>query len=325
MRRREFLGALSGAAAAWPVTALAQRSIPVIGLLSTTDPEQWKPLVAAVFAGLKELDFVEGRDFKITYRWALGHYDQLPAFAADLVREQVDLIIAVAPPAARAAKAATQTIPIVFMSGADPVQLGLVASVSRPGGNITGINFVTGELGGKLLELILELVPQAKSIALLVNPDNQNTVTQAKDVQEAAGKVGRDAQIVHANSQGSIEQAFASISRMKAGAVMIGTDAFFLSQKVRMVTLPKQYAIPTIYTLREYPASGGLVSYGTSIAEAYHQLGLYVGKILRGTKPADLPVTQPTKFELVINLKTAKALGLTIPPTLLARADEVIE
>jgi putative ABC transport system substrate-binding protein len=259
------------------------------------------------------------------YRWADGQYDRLPGLAAELVRDRVDLIVAVAPPAALAAKAATSSIPIVFSSGADPVKLGLVASFNKPGGNVTGVTFIVAELGPKILEVILELIPQAKTVAYLANPDNQSTVTQAKDVQAAAQSVGREALIVYANSGETIDRAFSDLAERKPGAVLIGTDAFFLTQKDRMVSLPRRYGIPAIYSLREYPMDGGLLSYGTSLPDAYRQIGLYAGKILKGTKPADLPVLYPSRFELVINLKTAKALGLNVPPTLIARADEVIE
>lgn len=324
MKRREFLGMLSGMASVMPLTAHAQKT-PIIGFLGSTGAQQWLPFVAAFFEGLKETGFVDKQNVKMEYRWADGQYDRLPGLAAELVRARVDLIVAVAPPAALAAKSATNSIPIVFASGADPVKLGLVTSFNKPGGNITGVTFITAELAPKILELILELIPQAKTIGFIANPDNQNTIAQAKDVQAAAQSLARDVRVVYANTGEGIDKAFSDLAEIKTDAVMIGTDAFFLAQKDRMVGLPSHYRIPTIYNLREYPAAGGLLSYGTSVTDTYRQIGLYAGRILKGAKPADLPVFSSSRFELIINLRTAKVLGLNVAPTLIARSDEVIE
>jgi putative ABC transport system substrate-binding protein len=324
MRRREFLRMLGSMAAMSPLMAHAQQ-LPAIGFLGSISERQWTPFVAAFFDGLKEMGFVEKQNFRMEYRWADGQYDRLPDLATELIRARVDMIVAVAPPAALAAKAATNSIPIVFSSGADPVKLGLVASFNKPGANVTGVTFITAELVPKILELILELIPQAKTVGFLANPDNQNTVAQARDVQAAAQSLGREARIVYANTGEAIDKAFSDLAASKVDAIMVGTDAFFLNQKDRMVSLPQRYRIPAIYNLREYPAAGGLLSYGTSVMDTYRQIGLYAGRILKGTKPADLPVFSSSRFELIINLKTAKALGLSVPPTLVARSDEVIE
>jgi len=327
VKRRELMTLLGGAAVAWPLAGRAQQpKLPVIGLLSGTSPGPYAPFVAAFHQGLGETGYVEGKHVAIEYRWAEGSYARLPAFAADLVGQKVDLIVAIGGDvSALAAKNATSTIPIVFANGADPVGDGLVASLSRPGGNVTGVTFIAIELMPKLLELVCELVPQAKVIAMLVNPNNPNTERYIEDVQEAARVKGVQLHILKAATESEIDAAFASLFELHAGGLIKGADAFFASRREQLVAQASRYAIPAIYDLREFPAAGGLISYGASVAAAYRQAGIYAGRILKGAKPADLPVQQPTTFELVINLKTAKALGLTVPQALLARADEVIE
>jgi putative ABC transport system substrate-binding protein len=327
MNRRELMALLGGTAAAWPLAARAQqRAMPVIGFLSGTSPGPYASYVAAFHQGLSDAGYVEGQNIAIEYRWAEGHYDRLPALAADLVGRKVDVIAASGgTPAARAAKSATSTIPIVFTSGTDPVAAGLVTSLARPGGNLTGVSFLVVELNPKRLELLTELVPQARVIALLVNPTNTNAERTIRNMEEAARAKGVQLAILKVGSESEIDVAFASLVQLQAGALVVGADAFFNSRREQLVALASRHAVPAIYEGRESAASGGLISYGTSISSVYRQLGIYAGKILAGAKPADLPVQQPTKFELVINLKTAQALGLTVPQALLARADEVIE
>jgi putative ABC transport system substrate-binding protein len=327
MNRRELMALLGGTAAAWPLAARAQqRAMPVIGFLSGTSPGPYASYVAAFHQGLSDAGYVEGQNIAIEYRWAEGHYDRLPALAADLVGRKVDVIAASGgTPAARAAKSATSTIPIVFTSGTDPVAAGLVTSLARPGGNLTGVSFLVVELNPKRLELLTELVPQARVIALLVNPTNTNAERTIRNMEEAARAKGVQLAILKVGSESEIDVAFASLVQLQAGALVVGADAFFNSRREQLVALASRHAVPAIYEGRESAASGGLISYGTSISSVYRQLGIYAGKILAGAKPADLPVQQPTKFELVINLKTAQALGLTVPQALLMRADEVIE
>ncbi len=323
LRRAVLLG---GAAAAWPRLLRAQqKAMPVIGFLLSTSPGPAAPFMAAFRQGLSDTGYVEGQNVAIEYRWAEGNYGRLPELAADLVGHKVDLIATAAIPAARAAKNATSTIPIVFTAVNDPVGDGLVASLAHPGGNLTGFSFLTAELTPKLLELLSELVPQARVIALLVNPDNPSAEPMIRYVQEAARTKGVQLAILKASIKSEIDAAFASLVQLHVGALVIGGDPFFFSRLDQLVALAARDAVPAIYGWREGVASGGLISYGTSLTAAYRQLGIYAGKILNGAKPADLPVQQPTKFELVINLKTAKALGLTVPQALLARADEVIE
>jgi putative ABC transport system substrate-binding protein len=325
MRRREFIGIAGGAAVATPLAASAQqKAMPVIGYLSTGSPGPLAPNVAAFRQGLSEAGYIEGQNVTIEYRWAEDHDDRLPALAADLVGRKVD-VIAASGGAARPAKNATSTIPIVFMGVGDPVASGLVASLARPGGNLTGFNNIFIELMPKRLELLSEVVPQAKVIALLVNPDTQSTEAQIKIMQDAARAKGVELPIVKAATESEIEAAFASLLELRAGGLVVGGDPFFLSRQQQLVALASQDAIPAVYMWPHFPAAGGLIGYGISNVAVWRQVGIYAGRILKGEKPADLPVQQPTKFTLAINLKTAKALGLTVPQSLLQRADEVIE
>jgi putative ABC transport system substrate-binding protein len=328
IRRREFIRLLGGAAVAWPLAAQAQQpaALPVIGFLDAGSADAAAHYAAAFREGLRETGYVVGRDVAIEYRWAEGRFDRLPILTADLVRRQVAVIVAGGgAPAALAAKAATATIPIVFQMGDDPVKFGLVPSLNRPGGNITGQSAQNAELGPKRLELLHEVVPAATTLALLVNPTNLNAETLSSDLHAAARTLGLQLQVLHASAEREIDAVFTTLLQLQAGGLMIGHDAFFNSQSERLATLALRRAMPTIYQFREFAAAGGLMSYGTDLADSYRQTGVYAGRILKGEKPGDLPILQPTKFELFINLKTAKSLGLTVPPTLLARADEVIE
>ena len=325
MRRREFIR-IVGAVIAWPLAAHAQqKAMPVIGYLSAGSPGPSAPTLAAFRQGLSEAGYVEGQNVAIEFRWAEGHFDRLPVLAADLVGRKVDVIRATGGNAAFAAKSATSTIPIVFSGGADPVAIGLVASLARPGGNITGVSFISSELMPKRLELLSEMVPQASVIALLINPDSPSAERLTRDTQRAAREKGMQLHILKAGAEGEIDAAFASLAPMHAGALVVGTDAFFNTRREQIVTLASHHAVPAIYELREFALAGALISYGPSLTAVDRLTGVYTGKILKGAKPADLPVQQPTSFELVINLKTAKALGLTVPPSMLQRADEVIE
>jgi putative ABC transport system substrate-binding protein len=326
MKRREFI-TLFGGAVAWPLAARAQQpAMPVIGFLGAASPGPFAPQVAAFRQGLDEAGYVEGRNVTIEYRWADdGQYDRLPAMAAELVHRQVAAIVAVSIPAAIAAKAATATIPIVFNVTGDPVRLDLVAGLARPDSNATGVNSFLAELGAKQLGLLRELLPTAARIGLLVNPTNANVEGVTKDVTAAAATLGVQIDVVQASDSREIEAAFATLVRNKADALLIGSDVFFISRRVQLAPLTARHAIPAVHNVRGFAEVGGLMSYGTSQTEAFRQLGVYTGRILKGAKPADLPVVQSTKFEFVINLPTARALGIEIPPTLLARADEVIE
>ncbi len=328
MKRRDMILGLGGAVV-WPLAVRAQqKAMPVIGFLSGGSPGPLSPFLAAFRQGLGDIGYVEGQNVAIEYRWAEGSYDRLPALAADLVGRKVDLIATNAIPSAFAAKNATSTIPIVFEVGTDPVRDGLVSSLARPGGNLTGAAFMLVELVPKRLELLSELVPRAKVIAVLVNPNNSNTEPMIRDVQEAARAKRLQLHILKAGAEAEIETTFAALRRLHCRALVVAADPFFGSRREQLVALTSRHAVPAIYFLREFVAAGGLISYGpsrTGMWHPWHQVGIYAGKILNGAKPADLPVQQPTQFELVINLKTAKALGLTVPQSIFARADEVIE
>jgi putative tryptophan/tyrosine transport system substrate-binding protein len=325
MRRREFIPLLSGVAA-WPLVARAQQAaMPVVGLINAGVPEPAAYCVTAFRQGLSEAGYVEGKSVAIEYRWAEGRYDLIPELVADLLRRQVAIIATPgSTDAALAAKAATSVVPIVFADGEDPVKLGLVASLARPGGNVTGIAVPATELDGKRMRLLRELVPAATSIGVLLNRSRPAFDVQSKDIQEAAHAVKQEVRILQASSEHEIGFAFAVAAAWRPGALVVPPDAFFNSRREQLVALAQSHAIPTIYDNRAFVAAGGLVSYG-SFADGYRETGIYAGRILRGEKPADLPVTQPTKFEFVINLKTAKALGIEVPQTLLATADEVLE
>ena len=326
MKRREFITLLSAAAAAWPVAARAQQAaVPVIGFLGGGTPRGLEYLVRAFRHGLGEAGFVEGRNVAIEYSWAEDQQDRLPALAADLVRRQVAVIVAGPTAAALAAKAATTTIPVVFQTGRDPVKDGLVTSFNRPGGNVTGVSQLAIELGAKRLALLQELVPNAGLIAVLTYPQSVVSQEQVKHLQQAAGALGLRILVLNVESERDLNPAFASLVEQRADALIVSASAFFVSRRDRLVALAASNAVPTVYQSREYMAAGGLMSYGSDFSDVYRQVGVYTGRILRGEKPADLPVVQPTKFELVISLKTAKALGLTVPLPLQAAADEVIE
>ena len=323
MRRRSFIAALGGAAV-WPLGARAQQpAMPVIGFLNSASPGPFALLLSSFHEGLKDGGYVEGKNVTVEYRWANGQYDRLPALAADLVRRRVTVIAATGGTVtAQAAKAATTTIPVLFIAGANPVGDGLVSSFNRPGGNVTGVSVYTSELAPKRLELLRELVPKATKIALLVNPEN---AADSQDAQNMMQRAGLPLLTLSARVETELEREFVSASQHGAQALLVSADPFFNSRRTQLVALAARYAMPAAYPWSEYAKAGGLMSYGTSIPGAYRQIGQYVTRILKGEKPADLPVQQPTKFELVINLKTAKTLGLTVPPKLLARADEVIE
>jgi ABC-type uncharacterized transport system substrate-binding protein len=328
MKRREFITLLGSTAIAWPLAARAQQpAMPVIGLLHPASLEMWVDRLRAFHRGLKETGYVEHENVAIEYRWAEGRYERLPELVADLVRRQVAVIAAGGgPPSALAAKAATTTIPIVFIVPEDPVRLGLVASLARPGGNATGINFYGGELVAKRLELLRELVPTAIRVAVLVNPTNTaNTETTLKDVQSAARAIGLQIQVLNASTIGEIDAAFATFALARPDALFVGNDPFFTSRRVQLANLAARHVVPMTSSTREYAEAGGLISYGSDVRNAYRQIGVYTSRILKGAKPADLPVVQASKFELVINAGTARMLSLTVPASLLARADEVIE
>jgi len=324
MRRRDFMGLLG--AAALPLAARAQQTNPVIGFLHSADAQSFAPQLAAFHQGLKEGGYEDGRNVTIEYRWAAGRNDRLPALAADLVRRPVSVLVAVGGNASNlAAKAATDSIPIVFNSGSDPIKLGMVTSLSRPGGNITGVSFLVSDLVAKQLDLLHQLIPVAKAIAVLVNPRSPESARQPDDAHEAARKLGIELKIANAGTDAEIDQAFEALAQMRAEALIVGGEPFFGSRVEKLVGLATRHRIPTMYYRSEFVAAGGLVSYGTSVNEAYRQNAIYVTKILKGAKPADLPIVQSAKFDFSINLKTAKSLGLEFHPQLLATADEVIE
>jgi putative tryptophan/tyrosine transport system substrate-binding protein len=329
MKRREFITLLGGIAAAfisWPLAIRAQQAMPVIGFLNSSSPDGYAPMVAAFRQGLKEAGYVEGQNVAIEFRWADGRYDRLPDLAADLVRRQVSVIAATSTPANLVAKKATSSIPIVFTTGSDPVQIGLVANLSRPGGNVTGVSQINVELIPKRLELAHELMPAATAINVLVNPSDPARVEDLiKEVQAAAGHLGLQLHILRAGTDAQIEATFAGLDKLKAGVLLIGSDSYFSSKSQLLAELSLRYAVPAIYENSEFVTAGGLMSYSGNIKESYRWAGVYTGRILKGEKPADLPVQRVTKVELIINLKTAKALGVTVPLSLLGRADEVIE
>jgi putative ABC transport system substrate-binding protein len=324
MRRRDLMILLGGAAAAWPLAARAQQpAMPVVGFLDGASAWEFARLAAAFRAGLSETGYVEGRNVAVEYRWAEGHYDRLPIMAADLVRRRVAVIAAGGNAAVLAARAATTTIPIVFRSGGDPVARGHVASLNRPGGNITGVTTLGAEVGPKRLELMHELVPQATVIGLLFNPTNPGA--SPNDLQAAARMLGLQLHVLHASTEHELDTAFATLAQLRAGGLVIGLDQFFNSRIEQIAALALRHAVPTIYQYREFAAAGGLMSYGSSNTDMYRLAGVYTGRILKGEKPADLPVQQATKIELAINMKTAKSLGIAFPTAILVRADEVIE
>ena len=327
MRRRDFITLLGGAAAAWPLTARAQQpTMPVVGFIRDGSANTSARFVAAFRKGLNETGYVEGQTVTVEYHWLEGKYDRLPALMADLVRRRVAVIATLGTVPALAAKAATATIPVVFGVGDDPVKLGLVASLARPGGNVTGINFFVTEVTAKRLRLLHDLVPKAVRVAVLVNPGNASVAeSTVRDVQEAAPTIGLQIQVLNATTIGEIDAAFATLTREHLDALFVAPDGLFVSRRVQLATLTARDRIPTAYSVREPVEAGGLMSYGTDLADAFRQVAVYTGKILKGAKPADLPVVQSTKFEFVINLQTARALGIEVPPGLLSIADEVIE
>ena len=326
MRRREFIAYIGGAAA-WPLAARAQQAgMPVVGFLNPGLPEPSSFLVVAFREGLEKEGYVEGQNVTVEYRWASGHYNELQTLASDLVRRHAVAIAATGGSiSAQAAKAATATIPLVFNVGEDPIKLGLVASFNRPGGNITGVNTLSPALESKRLGLLRELVPQAAIVAVLLNPSNPDADLQRRDIQAAASAIGQDLRTFDVGNESDIETAFAALVRQRADALLVGSDVFLTNRREQIVALAARYAVPTIYSFRSFAESGGLMSYSTNLVEVYRQVGFYVGRILKGEKPANLPIVQPTKFELVINLKTAKAMNVKISDNLLSLADEVIE
>jgi putative ABC transport system substrate-binding protein len=327
MRRRDFIKVIAVSAAGWPLAARAQqRSIPVIGFLNSASAVEWSPFVAAFRRGLSESGYVEGQNVAIEFRWAEGHYDRLPMLAADLVRIGVAVIVATGgTTSAVAAKQTTTTIPIVFSTGGDPVKQGLVASINRPGGNITGVNVLTTGLEAKRLEILHAVVPNASIIGVLINPNNVSAEAQSIIVQDAGRTMGQKVLILHTSSERDFEAVFATMVQSRIDALIVAADPFFSSHRDQLIALTARYRIPAIYEWHEFVQAGGLMSYGSDLAEGYHQIGIYAGRVLKGEKPGDLPIVQSTKVQFAINLKTAKALGVTVPLPLLGRADEVIE
>ena len=325
MRRREFITLIGGAAAAWSLAAGAQPAMPVIGYLSPGSAESDVARLTGVRQGLKEFGYVEGQNVAIEYRFAHGQNDRLPALAADLVARRVVGMVTAGTPATLAAKAATATIPIVFNSGVDPVQFGLAASLNRPGGNLTGVVILSADLAAKKLEVLHELLPDAAIVATLVNPANPVAEPELRGTQDGARSLGVQLHVLSASTEGEIDAAFASLAKLGARALVVSDDPYFINQRAQLISLAARHAVPTIYGWREFPMAGGLMSYGTDLADAYRQVGLYAAKILKGIRPADLPVQEIVKIEMVVNLKTAKTLGITFPLPLIGRADEVIE
>jgi putative ABC transport system substrate-binding protein len=325
MRRRDFIKVFGLAAAAWPFAVSAQQKLPVVGFLHYASPNTLAHLAGAVRDGLKDTGFIEGQNVAIEYRWAEGNYNRMPALAADLVSRKVVVIVAGGNVAAQSSKRATSSIPIVFTSGADPIRSGLVASLGRPGGNLTGVSLIAAEIAVKRLEILREVLPQARSIAMIVNPQFAGADTEMAEVQNAAQILGLQTRRLAATTTAELDAVFATFEQQRADAVMVGTDGFFIDRRVQLATLATRYRVAGIYPFPDFPNAGGLMSYGASLADAYRQAGVYAGRVLKGAKPADLPVIQPTKFDLVINLTAAKAIGLVISPVMLARAQEVIE
>ena len=326
MRRRDFITLLDGAAAAWPLVARGQQvTVPVIGVLGSATATKWKPSVAAFLRGLSEAGFGEGRDVTVDYRWADNQYDRLPALVAELIHRQVSVIAAFTTPSAVAAKAATKAIPVVFTTIADPVKIGLVATLNRPGGNLTGITFLNVEIVPKMLELLHEVVPTATTMAALVNPMNPNADTWSTSLEVAAGTLGIKLKVLNASTDLEIDKAFTTLIPLRVGGLVVVNDVFLITREEQLAALALRYNVPTIFQTRASIVAGGLMSYAGSASDAYLQAGIYTGRVLKGEKPADLPVQRSAKVELVLNLKTAKVLGLSFPITLLGRADEVIE
>jgi len=324
--RRNFLATLGGAAAAWPLAARAQQPVvPVVGFLNTKVPGADPHLLAAFRRGLKETGFIEGQNVAIEYRWAYNQYDRLPALAADLVGRQVTVIAAIGSPSAPAAKATTTTIPIVFIIGFDPVEVGLVTSLNQPGGNLTGVTVLGVELGSKRLELLHEMIPAANIVAALVHPNTPAAETQSTDLQTAARSLGLKVHVLHASTERDLDTVFATLVQLRAGGLVVGNDPFFTTRSEQLAALALRHAVPAIFQYREFAVAGGLMSYGGNLTDSYRLTGVYTGRVLKGEKPADLPVMQSTKVELIINLKTAKTLGITVPLPLSGRADELIE
>jgi putative ABC transport system substrate-binding protein len=327
MRRREFIAFVGSTAVAWPLAARAEQSAtPVIGFLNSASPQPFANYVSGFRVGLKQTGYVDGQNVTIEFRWAEGHYDRLPEMAADLVRHKVAVLVSTGgTPSVMAAKAATATIPIVFTTGSDPVRLGFVTSLNRPGGNVTGVNMFVAAMESKRLGLLRALIPGVQLIAVLLNPNRPDHAYELREVQEPAAAIGQQIHILLVRNASDFDAAFATAVQLRAGAMLIGSDPFFNSQRDKIVALAARYSIPAIYEQREYALAGGLMSYGTNFSDGYRQAGIYAGRILKGERPGDLPVVQSTKFEFVINLKTAKALGIEVPPNLSAEADEVIE
>jgi putative tryptophan/tyrosine transport system substrate-binding protein len=326
LSRRNFIAAFGGAAVAGPFAASAQQTpVPVIGFISSLSPESARDFVVAFHRGLNELGYIEDQNVRVEYRWAQGQYDRLPALADELVRRQVTVIFATGSAPVLAVKAATSTVPLVFHVSADPVELGIVASFNQPGGNATGISTLTDGLEAKRLEMLHELIPNARKIVVLMNPKFPSVVRELRDVQQGAQTLGVELRLLNASTDGDFATAFETLTQERAALLLVTSDAFFLNRRNQIIELAAHHAVPAIYSFREFPIAGGLMSYGTSLADGYRRVGIYVGRILKGERPTDLPVQQSTKVELVLNMKTAKSLGLTFPISLLGRADEVIE